>query len=420
MSQPIIQVLVGFQTTANFGQPFQLDDTVYGKLDTGTLGGIKFADLTTMVQSINIVRGRSRQLQQFNAGTATVAFWNKSRELDPLNTASPYWNTSADMTGIVPRLPIQILANGIPIFAGLISDWNVDYDRGNNDMVYAQCADNFTVLASATLTDHSTTQQTSGARIEEVLNYSEIMYQGPKRIGTGSSFLGGTAANAAFSISEGTTALNYLQTVATSEQGYLFIDADGALVFKGRTEVLNQPANAVFIGDSSLGIPFQTLQNEFGDELLYNVIVTESPAGGPYTAQDANSIAQYQAQTYSQTGLLNATATEVESLGQYLLGKFKQPVLRFTGLSCQLTALSDAHQTACLNLDMTDIATVTKHFAVGSPTSSTQTVIVSGVSHNITPGSHIVTYTFESTDSNQYLTLDDPIFGTLDSNLLAF
>ena len=126
MSQPIVQVLVGFQTSANFGQPFQLNDAVYGLLDTGTLGGIQFADLTTMVQSINITRGRSRQLQEFNAGTATVSFWNKSRDLDPLNTASPYWNTSAGMTGIVPRLPIRILANGIPIYTGLIQDWNVN------------------------------------------------------------------------------------------------------------------------------------------------------------------------------------------------------------------------------------------------------------------------------------------------------
>ena len=420
MSQPVIQVLVGFQTTAGFGQPFQLDDATYGKLDTGTLGGIQFADLTTLVQSINITRGRSRQLQEFNAGTATVAFWNKTRVLDPLNTASPYWNTSANMTGIVPRLPIQILANGIPIYTGIIQDWNVDYDRGNNDIVYAQCADSFTVLASASLADHTTTQQATGARINEVLDYSEVMYQGPRQIGTGSSVLGGTSANAGFSISEGTTVLNYLQTIATSEQGFLYVAADGTLTFKGRTEVLNRKADAVFTGDTSVGIPYQTLSNQFGDELLYNVIVTESPAGGPYSTQDADSIAQYQAQTYSNTGLLNATVTELQDLGSYLLGKYKQPVLRFTGLSCQLLALDQAKQNACLGLDLTDIASVTKHFATGTPTSSTQTVIVSGVSHNITPGNHIITYTFESTDSNQYFTLDDLIFGTLDENLLAF
>jgi hypothetical protein len=420
MSQPILQVLVGFQTTAGFGQPFQLDDAVYGLLDTGTLGGIQFADLTTTVQSVNITRGRSRQLQEFNAGTATVSFWNKGRELDPLNTASPYWNTDANMTGIVPRLPIRILANGIPIYTGIIQDWNVDYDLGNNDIVYATCADDFTVLASNSLADHTVTAQLSGARIDTVLNYSEVLYQGPRQIGTGSSTLGATASSAEFSIEEGTNLLNYLQLIATSEQGYLYMAADGTLTFKGRTEVLNPQPDAVFIGDSINGVPYQTLMNEFGDELLYNVIVTESPAGGPFTASESTSIAQYQAQTYSLTNLLNSSSSEVEGLGQYLLGKYKQPALRFTGLSTQLLALGQTKQDICLNLDLTDICNVVKHFAVGSPSSVDQNLIVSGITHSITPGSHIIAYTFESTDNSQFLTLDDAIFGILDQNLLAF
>ena len=420
MSQPVLQVLVGFQTTTGFGQPFQLDDAVYGLLDTGTLGGIQFADLTTMVQSVNINRGRSRQLQEFNAGTATVTFWNKSRALDPLNTASPYWNTSSNTTGIVPRLPIQILANGIPIYTGVIQDWNVDYDLGNNDIVYATCADQFTVLSNMILTDHTVTQQLTGARINEVLNYSEILYQGSRAISTGSSTLGSTASNAGFSIQQGTDLLNYLQTVSTSEQGYLFISANGTLTFKGRTEVLNIDAEAAFTGDTSAGIPYQTLMNQFGDELLYNIIVTQSPAGGPFTATDSTSVNQYQAQTYSDTDLLNSSTTEVQGLGQYLLGRYSQPQLRFTGLSTQLLALDDAKQNICLGLELTDVCNVVKHFAVGTPTSVNQSVIVSGISHNITPGSHIISYTFESTDGNAYLTLDDPVFGVLDQNLLAF
>ena len=196
--------------------------------------------------------------------------------------------------------------------------------------------------------------------------------------------------------------------------------ADGTLTFKGRTEVLNLQPDAIFTGDTSVGVPYQTLMNEFGDELLFNVVVTESPAGGPFTASDAQSINQYQAQTYSLTNLLNNSTSEVEALGQYLLGKYKQPVLRFTGLSTQLAALSQSKQNTCLNIDLTNVCNVVKHFAVGSPSSIDQSLIVSGISHNITPGSHIVAYTFESTDQNQYLTLDDAIFGTLDNNLLAF
>jgi hypothetical protein len=420
MSQPTLQVLVGFQTTANFGQPFQLNDADYGKLNTGTLGGIKFADLTTMVQSVNINRGRSRQLQEFNAGTATVSFWNKSRALDPLNTASPYWNTSANTTGIVPRLPIKILANGIPIFTGLIQDWNVDYDLGNNDIVYATCADDFTVLSNNELLAHTVTTQLTGARINTVLDYSEVLYQGSRNIGTGTSTLGDSSTSPDFSIQQGTTLLNYLQTVTTSEQGYLYMSASGTLTFKGRTQVLNPITAAVFTGDQTVGIPYQTLVNQFGDELLYNVVITQSPAGGPFTATDANSVAQYQSQTYSATSLLNSTTSQVQSLGQYLLGKYKQPQLRFTGLSTQLLALDDDKQNTCLRLELTDVCNVVKHFAVGSPSSVDQSVIVSGINHSITPGSHIISYTFESTDGNAYLTLDDPVFGTLNNNLLAF
>jgi hypothetical protein len=407
MSAPVIQVLVGFQTTTGFGNPFQLNDAVFGLLDTGTLGGLQFADLTSLVESVNITRGRNRQLDQFNSGTATVTFDNASRILDPLNTASVFYPF------VLPRCPIVISANGIPIYSGLVVDWNLEYDLANQDMMYARCADDFTVLANQALNAFTPSAQLSGARVSAVLDRPEINYQGARQIGTGSSNLG------AYAVSAETNVLNYLQLVTTSEQGYLYISADGALTFKGRTEVLNQPADAVFTSNGS-NLPYQSLRNEFGDELLYNYIVTESPAGGPFDAIDTTSQALYQSQQYALTNLLNSSASEVEALGDYLLGKYKNPVLRFTGLSNQLAALSATNQDACLNLDLTDIASITKNYVTGTPSSVTQTVIVSGISHNITPQSHIIAYTFESTDGNQYLTLDDAIFGVLDQNLLAF
>jgi hypothetical protein len=195
--------------------------------------------------------------------------------------------------------------------------------------------------------------------------------------------------------------------------------ADGTLTFKGRTDVLNPVADADFTTTGS-GIPYQTLTNEFGDELLYNDIITESPAGGPFNAADADSQALYQSQQYTATDLLNSSASEVEQLGQYLLGKYRNPVLRFTGLATQMAALTEAQQNAVLNLDLTDIATVQKNYVTGTPASVTQTLIVSGINHTITPQNYIIKFTFESVDGNQYLTLNDVIFGVLDQNLLAF
>ena len=405
-----MQVLVGFQSTTGFGTPFQLNDAFYGVLDTagrGTLGGVTFVDLTSLVENVSITRGRSRQLDQFNAGTAVIAFDNASQVLNPSNTASPYYPF------VLPRCPVQILANGIPIYTGLITDWNLDYDISNQDMMYASCSDQFTVLANQNLNAVATTVQASGARINTVLDLPEINYQGARAIDTGSSTLG------AFAISQDTNCLNYLQLVNTSEQGYLFMSANGTLTFKGRSSVLNPVAGATF-NTNGTGIRYQSLINQFGDELLYNYITTKSDAGALQTTSNAASIALYQAQQYSLTNLLNSTVAEVAGLGNYLLGKYQNPVLRFTGLSTEMSALSATDQNIILGLDMTSIATVVKNFVVGTPATETQTLIVSGIAHNITPGTHIVSYTFESTDGNQYLTLDDAIFGTLDNNLLSF
>ncbi|CAB4179952.1 hypothetical protein UFOVP1054_11 [uncultured Caudovirales phage] len=418
MSQPILKVLIGFQTTVGFGQPFQLDDAFYGVLNTagrGTLGGVQMVDVTTFVQSVSISRGRSRQLDEFNCGTAQINLWNKTRTFDPLNQSSPYWiGGSTQQTGIVPRLPVQILANEIPIYTGLVTDWDINYDMAFNDIATVQCADQFTVLSNQQLNAVTPSTEKTGARINNVLNYAEINYQGARAIDTGSSTLG------AYAIPQDTNCLNYLQQINTSEQGFLFMSANGTLTFKGRSSVLNPVSGATFNGDGT-GLPFNSLMNQYGDELLYNYINTQSPAGAIQTTSNATSIAQYQAQQYSLLDLLNSTTTEVAALGNYLLGRYQNPILRFNGLQTQLSAMTTAQQNIALSLDLTSICTVVKNFVTGTPSSDSQTLIVSGVNHTITPGNHVVSYTFESTDSNAYFTLNDTIFGTLSTtNLLSF
>jgi hypothetical protein len=407
MTVPTYQVLVGFQTTTGFGQPFQLDDAVFGKLNTGTLGGLAYADLTSLVLSVNIKRGRNRQLDQFNAGTAQVVFNNNSRILDPLNTASIYYPF------VLPRSPIIIYANGTPIYTGFVEDWDLDYQNANQGRMFARCVDTFGTLANQQLNAFTPSAETSGVRVSTVLDRSEIAYQGARSIGTGTSTLG------AYAVSQDTNVLNYLQQVNTSEQGYLYTSADGTLTFKGRSSVLNPVSGASFTTNGT-GIPYMSLVNQYGSELLYNYIVTQSPAGAAQTNSDSTSISLYQAQNYNLLSLLNSTTTEVNGLGAYLLGKYRNPVVRFTGVSCELAALTAAQWATIFAIDLTSIVTVQKDYNTGTPLTESQTLITSGIEHRIVPGSHIVSYTFESTDGNQYLTLDDAIFGTLDNNLLSF
>jgi hypothetical protein len=408
MAVPTYQVLVGFQTTTGFGQPFQLDDAVYGKLNTGTLGGLAYADLTSLVLSITIKRGRNRQLDQFNAGTAQVVFNNNTRILDPLNTASIYYPY------VLPRSPIIIYANGTPIYTGYVEDWNLDYGNASQDRMIASCVDTFGTMANQVLNAWTPSEEKSGVRVSAVLDRPEVLYQGARSIGTGSSTLG------AYAVTQGTTVLNYLQQVNTSEQGFLYSAADGTMTFKGRSSVLNPVSGASFRTDGA-GINYMSLVNQYGSELLYNYIVGTSPAGAAQTASDSTSINLYQAQNYNLLNLLNSTTTEVAGLVNYLLGKYKNPVLRFTGVSIQLAALTTAQWATIFAIDLTSVVTVQKDFSTGTPTSTSQTVIVSGINHKISAGTHIIEYTFESTDQNAYFTLDDAIFGTLSTtNLLSF
>jgi hypothetical protein len=278
----------------------------------------------------------------------------------------------------------------------------------------ARCVDAFGTLANQQLNAFTPSAETSGVRVSTVLDRPEINYQGSRSIGTGSSTLG------AYAVSQDTNVLNYLQQVNTSEQGYLFTAADGSLTFKGRSSVLNPVSGASFTTDGT-GIPYMSLVNQYGSELLYNYIVTQSVgAGAAQTNSDSTSIALYQAQNYNLLNLLNSTTTEVNGLGAYLLGKYRNPVLRFTGVSCELAALTAAQWSIIFAIDLTSIITVQKDFSTGTPTTESQTLIVSGIEHRIVPGSHNINFTMESVDGNQYMTLNDAIFGTLNNNLLSF
>lgn len=411
MSTPTIQVLVGFEQTTGFATPFQLNNSIYGLLNTGTLGGIQMLDVTDMVKSITITRGRNRDTEQFNAGTASVVFFDPTRQLDPLNESSIYYPF------IGPRQPIEIYASGRPIYTGTITDWDLDYDyveAGNVTSV--QCADNFTILANMTFAAWSPVEQLSGARITASLARPEVNYQGPRVLDAGNSTLGGSAQ---YNVDDGLNVLSYLQRISASEGGFLYMDHTNALAFVDRRRNIN-PASLASFTDDGTGIPYQSLTNQFGDELLYNNVQMQAPGHSVQVASDSTSIARYQASTYSKLDLLNKDATEVLDLAGAFLAIHKDPILRFTGVDLQLAALSVSDQDTVLTLDLVDIVTVQKSFSVGTPASVSEPLIVSGISHTIRPGDHRVKLTFEHLDSRSYFTLNNDPLGKLDQNFLAF
>jgi len=124
-------------------------------LNTATLGdGAFFYDISTSVRSITTNRGRRRALERFGTGTATITLDNRDRSFDPTNTASPYYNATVGVTGVVPSIPVVIRAtwNGVtyPIFRGFIDSWTFDYaDAGIGDATATiSCSDAFKPLSN--------------------------------------------------------------------------------------------------------------------------------------------------------------------------------------------------------------------------------------------------------------------------------
>ena len=156
-----------------------------------------------------------------------------------------------------------------------------------------------------------------------------------------------------------------------------------------------------------------TLDVETGDELLFNRIIAESPAGAQQIATDATSIATYDTSTLDATDLLNDTTANVAAIADLLLQQYKNPEVRFTGVSQQLSALSGANQNLLLGLDLTDLATVTKTYATGSPATITKYVLVEGITHTITPENHMIGFRFASLSQIGFI-LNSGVFGLLD------
>lgn len=403
MSTPAIKLMSGIQTPIDSNLLFILDSSVSGILNTNILAGTVDSEFVAPVQSLTITRGRSRQLDRFNAGVASIAFYNRDRKLDPLNEASAYAGE------IGPRLRMKILADNIPIFTGYVTDWNFDYDLTGNDVAFASCVDYFGLLSAATFSEIIPPASSAGYQIGWALE--EFKYPYKTNLDPGNANIG------AFTINSGTQLLDYLFQIAKSDNGKLFVDADGVVQYVnrfGRDDV----AELAF-SDDGTGVPYMNLINEFGDELLFNDIVISSPAGS-FEVVRQDSIDKYGLSILSYTDLLNDSLLNLQDIANRLLEQFQFPRVRFTGLQVELAGLSFANRSSVLNLDLGDLVTVKRTFKSGSPPSVTQQLFVSGIKHRISADSHIVEFSFEPNPFLKYLRLDDATKGTInDVNVLG-
>ena len=402
MSVPVTKVYIGFNLAAAGSNLFILDDPTQGLLNsTYVLGGDVLTDVTDYVASVSVSRGKSRELDRYTAGQASVSLHNDSRIFDPFNTASIYY------TQIVPRKPIVIETNGERIFTGFIDDWDLTYDISGKSFANVSAVDGFLRLSAAELDSFTTTSQLSSARINAILNRPDVAWPVANRnIDTGLVTLQADV------VTENANALQYLQLVESTENGKLFIDRSGQVTFKNRIPVPSLNDIAVFADDSTAdSIQYTNIDVIYGSENLYNRVSVTRANGTAQTVDSTESQDAYGVASYSLDGLLfNSDADSLE-LAEYLLNLYQQPELRLNSLTVNLHDKTSAEVEKLTTLDIADAAQIIfTPNQIGSAIE--QYAVVTGVNHDIGIDRHTVTYYFSSIFYIA-LILDDPIYGRL-------
>jgi hypothetical protein len=133
------------------------------------------------------------------------------------------------------------------------------------------------------------------------------------------------------------------------------------------------------------------------------------------TSTDEDSVDTYGQNDGPLIITLLATIAEAGELSEYLIRA--NPAYWFSNLAISLNTLSDANKNIVANLEIGQQIAVTKTFPAGVvPQTVTEYLFVEGISHQITPESHIVTiYTGPATTYLQFIldtsTLNDSTYG---------
>ena len=415
MPVPAVKVELG----ANLGQRdltrFVLDDPIKGVLDNTefTLGGDRFFDITDRLISVSTSRGKSQALDRIDAGQLNIVVDNSDRLFDPLYEDGFYFGQ------LIPGKEIRISCNGFPVIYGFVDDLDIAYEPGNRSVVSMQASDGLSGLTQNNLPEVFPDVELSGARVTRILDLPGVAWPTDKRsIDTGNSFMSDT------DISEGTQAISYLQLVATSEAGEVFVSKDGDFVFKARNSAPGV-IDLYFTDEASIPgyttVPFADLGVVYGNEELYNrVVLTNNFPLFPEEAlaEDAESQLVYGARSYTADGLLNNEPEDLQFLADFLLARFKEPQYRFSSLSVVMDILSECQQNEVLDLEIGDIVQV-KFTPSGIPPAIEQFVRVIGISHDWSNNEKRINLALERLDFSLFI-LDDPTLGILDEDRLSF
>lgn len=357
------------------------------------LGTDSPVEITEQTFSLSTSRGRNRDLQRTNAGTMGVSLRNETRIFDP-KADSPIQSV------LRPRVPVTVKVDGQNIFAGVVNDWDFEYDVGGQSIASMNCADGFTLFAQETVAGTAVVQD-AGDRFNDALDNLRIPWPSDKRqidVGQTRMASGEYQSNA----------LQYFQQLEESEGGLIFMTKDNEFAFQQR--LLQPEEDVIEFTDTGAGISYENIEITFGTDLLANDVRVSSVAGvGAAVDVDSrieNGVAELSLDTLLAGGSL-------QGLADYLLSRYGRPEYRIAAVTINLRAFDAAERARILELELGSQANV--FFTpnkVGDPIVARSRI--TGISHNIEIDSHRITFNFEEI-GGPFFILDDDDAGKLDN-----
>ena len=414
MPEPLVKVELGADLGLRDPNTFILDDATRGVLDNTqfTLSGDRFFDITDRLVSVSTSRGKNQALDRIDAGQLNLVVDNFDRLFDPLYANGFYFGQ------LIPGKEVRISCNGFPVIYGFVDDLDIAYEPGNRSIVSFQASDGLSNLTINNLPEVSPDVELSGARVTRILDLPEVGWPADQRsIDTGNSFMSDS------DIAEGTQAVSYLQLVATSESGEVFVSKDNKFVFKARNSAPGV-IDLIFTDEGSIpgytSVPFAELGVVYGSEQLFNRIVLTNDQIFPdeAIAEDSESQLVYGPRSYTVNGLLNNEVSDLQFLADFLLARFKEPQYRFESLSIVLDVLTEAQQNEVLDLEIGNIVQV-RFTPSGIPPAIDQFCRVIGIGHDWQNNEKRINLSLERLDFSLFI-LDSPVLGILDEDRLSF
>jgi len=412
MTIPVINAIINFSTGAGFASPMILDAGILGVNAFADSTAVT-ADVSSQVDSIKTVRGRTALSDKFQTGTLTLRIVDQNGDFNPQNPSSPY-------AGLLnPMRKVQITATygsvTYPIFAGYITSYSTSTPRFTGDVVYTtiQAVDGFRLAQNAQISTITggTAGQTTGTRIGKLLD----------AIGWPTGMRDIDAGQTTVQADPGSlrTGLGAMQTIESTEYGALYMDALGNFVFQDRALTSSSVAGTptVFADDGS-GISYNNAIWKLDDSLIFNKASITRTGGTAQVASNQASIDKYFLHSYQETNLLMETDAEALNNAQAYVASRQETSVRCDAVTLDLyTNDYNSGIIAALDLDFFDPVTVT----TTQPGSSTlsKTLQVFGVSHDIKPNAWKTTFTTLEPIIDSFI-IGSSQYGVLGTNTLSY